>query len=91
MQLLQQDPKKRLDSLEALKQESLMADVDWESVEAVKVQPGFVPPVSESSNSLSGGSRYSIYGLTFYLSHQHCTSKHPILMYFTKLHIAIII
>ena len=63
-----------------------MADVDWESVEAVKVQPGFVPPVS-----LSGGSLYSIYGLTFYLSHQHCTSKHPILMYFTKLHIAIII
>jgi len=46
LQLLQQDPKKRLDSLEALKQESLMADVDWESVEAVNVQPGFVPPVS---------------------------------------------
>lgn len=42
--LLQHDPKKRLDSLEALKQESLMADVDWEAVEAVNVQPSFVPP-----------------------------------------------
>lgn len=42
--LLQQDPKKRLDSLEALKQESLLTDVDWEAVEAVNVQPSFVPP-----------------------------------------------
>ncbi|KAJ7333630.1 Serine/threonine-protein kinase 32C [Desmophyllum pertusum] len=41
--LLQQDPKKRLNSIDALKQESLMADVDWESVETVNVQPGFVP------------------------------------------------
>ena len=37
-----------------------MADVDWESVEAVNVQPGFVPPVSLSSNSLSGGLLYEI-------------------------------
>ena len=51
LQLLQQDPKKRLDNLEALKQENLMKDVDWEAVEAVNVQPGFVPPVS-CSNSL---------------------------------------
>ena len=46
LQLLQQDPKKRLDSIEALKQESLMVDVDWDAVESVNVQPGFVPPVS---------------------------------------------
>lgn len=59
MQLLQQDPKKRLDSLEALKQESLMADVDWESVEAVNVQPSFVPPVSLVLNGLSIGLTYS--------------------------------
>lgn len=42
--LLQRDPKKRLNSLELLKQESLMADVDWEAVESVNVQPGFIPP-----------------------------------------------
>lgn len=31
-----------------------MADVDWESVEAVNVKPGFVPPVSYwSSNSVA--------------------------------------
>ena len=46
IQLLQHDPTKRLDTIEALKQESLMADVDWEAVEAVNVQPSFVPPVS---------------------------------------------
>jgi len=62
LQLLQQDPKKRLDSLEGLKQESLMADVDWESVEAVNVQPGFVPPVSYCSSTLQ---QCSIYGLGF--------------------------
>ena len=59
LQLLQQDPKKRLDSLEALKQESIMADVDWESVEAVNVQPSFVPPVSFIPDSLSRGLLYS--------------------------------
>lgn len=42
--LLQQDPKKRLDNLELLKKERLLADVDWEAVEAVNIQPGFVPP-----------------------------------------------
>ena len=46
IQLLQHDPTKRLDTIEALKQESLMADVDWEAVEAVNVHPSFVPPVS---------------------------------------------
>ena len=46
IQLLQHDPSKRLNTIEALKQESLMADVDWEAVEAVNVQPSFVPPVS---------------------------------------------
>lgn len=29
-----------------------MADVDWESVEAVNVQPGFVPPVRYCSSTL---------------------------------------
>ena len=52
IQLLQHDPTKRLDTIEALKQESLMADVDWEAVEAVNVQPSFVPPVSCSAISV---------------------------------------
>ena len=36
-----------------------MADVDWESVEAVNVQPSFVPPVSFIPDSLSRGLLYS--------------------------------
>lgn len=49
--------------MEALKQESLMADVDWDSVESVNVQPGFVPPVSLSTNSLSIGLIYRVLSL----------------------------
>lgn len=67
MQLLQQDPKKRLDSLEGLKQESLMADVDWESVEAVNVQPGFVPPVSYSSSNSAASMGWDIIVPTLYI------------------------
>ena len=51
-QLLQQNPEKRLDSIEALKQEKLLATMDWEAVELRKVQPKYIPPVSEPhSNS----------------------------------------
>ena len=46
-QLLQQDPSKRLNTLEDLKEDKVMASIDWEAVERREVQPTFVPPVSK--------------------------------------------
>ncbi|EDO48735.1 predicted protein, partial [Nematostella vectensis] len=42
--LLQQDPKSRLQTIEDLKEEHLMASVDWEMVYRKELKPSFVPP-----------------------------------------------
>ena len=44
-----------------------MADVDWESVEAVNVQPGFVPPVSYSSSNSAASMGWDIIVPTLYI------------------------
>lgn len=41
--LLQQDPKKRLSTIEQLKSHDYFSDVNWEAVERREVKPSFVP------------------------------------------------
>ena len=45
-QLLQQDPKRRLSTIDELRCHDYLSDVNWEAVEKREVQPLFVPPVN---------------------------------------------
>ena len=60
-----------------------MADVDWESVEAVNVQPGFVPPVSLSSITVCQEDCYAVF-MSWVSYYQHWTSKHPYHVFYCR-------